>query len=52
MVSGESLGVSVSIGLAHRQSGEKLPKLLNRADVALYAAKKDGRNKVTLYFPN
>lgn len=52
MVSGESLGVTVSIGLAHRQSGEKLPKLLNRADVALYAAKKDGRNKVTLYFPN
>ena len=51
IASGESVGVSISIGVAHRDDGEKLKKTLSRADVALYKAKKDGRNKVILYFP-
>ena len=52
IASGESVGVSISIGVAHRDDGEKLKKTLSRADVALYKAKKDGRNKVILYFPS
>lgn len=52
IASGESVGVSISIGVAHRDDGEKMKKTLSRADVALYKAKKDGRNKVILYFPS
>jgi diguanylate cyclase (GGDEF)-like protein len=43
---GKTLKVTVSCGLALRQSGETSDELINRADQALYAAKNSGRNKV------
>ncbi|NJC42222.1 diguanylate cyclase [Brevundimonas alba] len=39
--------VTVSIGFAHRRSGETAVSLLGRADAALYASKRSGRNRVT-----
>ena len=39
--------VTVSIGFAHRRGGETAASLLGRADAALYASKRAGRNRVT-----
>lgn len=41
-----SLPVTISIGVAARQPGEDKAALLQRADEALYAAKRAGRNRV------
>jgi diguanylate cyclase len=42
------IGVTVSIGLAMQQTNEDGEQLLNRADQALYTAKKSGRNQVVV----
>ncbi|MEM8811612.1 MAG: PleD family two-component system response regulator [Pseudomonadota bacterium] len=48
LVSGgtKSLTVTVSIGMAALQTGDSMENLLKRADQGLYAAKRDGRNRV------
>ena len=44
---GRKLGaVTVSIGVAQYRVGESLSDFIHRADQALYAAKRTGRNKV------
>ncbi len=40
------LRISVSIGVAQWTPGEGLPDVMNRADLALYRAKRQGRNRV------
>ncbi len=45
-VDGSALKVSVSAGVAQAEQGEKLREIFKRADDALYAAKKSGRDKV------
>ncbi|RUO22259.1 sensor domain-containing diguanylate cyclase [Aliidiomarina iranensis] len=40
--------VTMSFGIASFRKGEKLEDLISRADKAMYAAKKEGRNKVVL----
>lgn len=45
---GESVQVTVSIGLAQWSEGETLDDVLRRADRALYKAKEAGRNKVVI----
>jgi two-component system, cell cycle response regulator len=44
--SGARIPVTVSIGLAEWQSGDSVESLFRRADEALYAAKRAGRNRV------
>lgn len=40
------LSITVSAGVAEYRRGESIPDLLTRADQALYAAKRSGRNRV------
>jgi diguanylate cyclase (GGDEF)-like protein len=46
--SGEVISVTLSAGLAARSKGEDSATLLSRTDIALYEAKKGGRNLVKL----
>jgi diguanylate cyclase len=47
--SNEELGrITVSLGVAQRERGESREGLIERADGALYASKRSGRNKVTV----
>lgn len=43
--------LSISIGVAHYRHGESPADFLGRADSALYAAKTQGRNRVTVSVP-
>lgn len=42
-------GITISIGVAAHAKGESLDELLEHADKALYASKKQGRNRVTVF---
>ena len=39
--------ISLSVGIAEATAGDRLEDLLHRADVALYQAKREGRNRVS-----
>ncbi len=45
-IRGQSLLLTISGGVAQYAAGEDLDALLDRADAALYQAKKDGRNRI------
>jgi two-component system cell cycle response regulator len=47
--SGERIPVTASIGVANWTPGEPLESLVSRADQAMYASKKAGRNQVTVH---
>ncbi len=47
-VSGTHIGVTVSLGVANYELGQGKSKLIARADEALYASKRSGRNRVTV----
>jgi len=52
-VDGKSIPLTVSIGLAtYQESDRSFNDLLRRADQALYAAKKNGRNRVEIAEPD
>ena len=40
------IAITVSAGVAEYRRGESIPELLMRADQAMYAAKRSGRNRV------
>jgi diguanylate cyclase len=43
------LHVTASVGVAEMRRGEDVARLIRRADIALYASKKSGRNRVCLH---
>jgi len=45
----ESIGATVSGGVAERRLGETLAEVMRRADQALYQAKSEGRNRVCMH---
>lgn len=47
----EGFAITASAGLAERRPGERLSELLHRADLALLAAKRDGRDRVVAWSP-
>jgi len=47
-VSGTHIGVTVSLGVANYELGQGKSRLIARADEALYASKRAGRNRVTV----
>ena len=45
----ENVSVTVSIGVSEARDARTLEELFKHADIALYAAKRQGRNRVSLY---
>ena len=46
---GETVKTTISIGVAHSDSGQTADPIVKRADEGLYAAKNSGRNKVVTF---
>jgi diguanylate cyclase (GGDEF)-like protein len=46
------LAVTISIGVTEVAPGEALDEVIARADAAMYASKRAGRNRVTLFDPS
>ena len=49
MISGHEVQVSGSIGVAQQGAGHSEVELMRRADLALYAAKREGRNRYRVF---
>lgn len=47
-VSGTQIAVTISLGVAYYELGQGKSRLISRADEALYASKRSGRNRVTV----
>jgi len=53
MVGGAPLGITVSLGIAlFPEHGSSAGELLSRADMAMYRAKEEGRNRANMFAPD
>ena len=41
--------ITLSVGVAFNKENEKLDSLLEKADLALYTSKENGKNQITYY---
>jgi diguanylate cyclase (GGDEF)-like protein len=48
LVAGQRIGVTVSLGVAQRRPGEPRESVIERADQAMYVAKRSGRDRVEI----
>ncbi|HZS59155.1 MAG TPA: EAL domain-containing protein [Gemmatimonadaceae bacterium] len=48
---GREITISTSIGIAHAMGGEHVDELMRNADVAMYRAKEDGKNRHAVFDP-
>jgi diguanylate cyclase (GGDEF)-like protein len=48
---GRSFRITISLGIAERHGNASLDELIRNADLALYQAKKSGRNRVQMSYP-
>jgi len=48
-ISGHEIQVSASIGVAHQGNSQSQLELMHHADLALYAAKREGRNRYRMF---
>ncbi len=48
---GQPVSITVSVGIAGYRKGDTLDDVIRHADLAMYAAKKGGRNRVVRYDP-
>jgi len=51
-IDGQQLGLTISIGISVLQDDETIDQVLDRSDQALYAAKRAGRNRVSVWDPS
>ena len=49
-INGCEINITISCGVAEYQVSEKAEELINRADIALYQAKEQGRNRVVMSY--
>ncbi|WP_144211862.1 sensor domain-containing diguanylate cyclase [Shewanella donghaensis] len=49
-VNGHEINITISCGVAEYRKSEQSAELINRADIALYQAKEQGRNQVVLSY--
>ena len=49
MIDVEGFNCTASVGIAEWHPGESLSDLLHRADLALLAAKRNGRNRIEMW---
>jgi diguanylate cyclase (GGDEF)-like protein len=48
---GTTVNITMSIGVAEYSAGEELEAFIKRADMAMFASKQSGRNRITFYSP-
>ncbi|WXL27334.1 GGDEF domain-containing protein [Ectopseudomonas mendocina] len=48
LVDGEAMKLSISLGCAELEAGESKDQLMHRADCAMYASKRAGRNRLSM----
>jgi two-component system cell cycle response regulator len=49
---GQNISITISVGVTSAAAGDDRERMLKHADIALYMAKNQGRNRVVVRFPD